>query len=67
MLTATISDFRKDIRKYLDSVTNNSETLIVFHEALKGCNLSHLQGFCPFVTYNTRGIAPRCYLPPVGV
>ncbi len=29
MLTATISDFRKDIRKYLDSVTNNFETLII--------------------------------------
>jgi antitoxin YefM len=29
MLTATISDFRKDIRKYLDSVTNNYETLII--------------------------------------
>lgn len=29
MLTATISDFRKDIRKYLDNVTNNFETLII--------------------------------------
>ncbi len=29
MLTATITDFRKDIRKYLDSVTNNFETLII--------------------------------------
>lgn len=29
MLTATISDFRKDIRKYLDSVTDNFETLII--------------------------------------
>lgn len=29
MLTATITDFRKDIRKYLDSVTNNYETLII--------------------------------------
>ena len=29
MLTATISDFRKDIRKYLDSVTNNFETVII--------------------------------------
>jgi antitoxin YefM len=29
MLTATISDFRKDIKKYLDSVTQNFETLII--------------------------------------
>ena len=29
MLTATISDFRKDIRNYLDKVTQNFETLII--------------------------------------
>lgn len=29
MLTASISDFRKDIRKYLDRVTKNFETLII--------------------------------------
>ena len=29
MLTATITDFRKDIRRYLDNVTNNFETLII--------------------------------------
>jgi antitoxin YefM len=29
MLTTTLSDFRKDIRRYLDSVTNNFETLII--------------------------------------
>ncbi len=29
MLTATISDFRKDIRRYLDTVTQNFETLII--------------------------------------
>ena len=29
MLTTTISDFRKDIKKYLDRVTENSETLII--------------------------------------
>lgn len=29
MLTATISDFRKDIRRYLDRVTDNFETLII--------------------------------------
>jgi antitoxin YefM len=29
MLTTTLSDFRKDIKHYLDSVTNNFETLII--------------------------------------
>jgi antitoxin YefM len=29
MLTATISDFRKDIKSYLDRVTQNFDTLII--------------------------------------
>ena len=29
MLTISISDFRKDIKKYLDNVTDNFETLII--------------------------------------
>jgi antitoxin YefM len=29
MFTTTISDFRKDIKKYLDRVTDNFETLII--------------------------------------
>ena len=29
MLTTTLSDFRKDIKKYLDNVTSNYETLII--------------------------------------
>ncbi|HBF87662.1 MAG TPA: prevent-host-death protein [Bacteroidales bacterium] len=29
MLTTTISDFRKDIKQYLDRVTKNFETLII--------------------------------------
>ncbi|MGF1637666.1 MAG: type II toxin-antitoxin system Phd/YefM family antitoxin [Cyclobacteriaceae bacterium] len=29
MLTATLSDFRKNIKSYLDNVTNNFETLII--------------------------------------
>lgn len=29
MLTTTLSDFRKDIKKYLDNVTRNYETLII--------------------------------------
>ena len=29
MITTTISDFRKDIKRYLDSVTKNFETLVI--------------------------------------
>jgi antitoxin YefM len=29
MLTTTISDFRKDMKRYLDRVTENFETLII--------------------------------------
>jgi antitoxin YefM len=29
MITASISDFRKDIKKYLDNVSKNFETLII--------------------------------------
>jgi len=29
MLTTTLSDFRKDIKKYLDKVTSDFETLII--------------------------------------
>jgi len=29
MLTTTLSDFRKDIKSYLDNVTKNFETLII--------------------------------------
>ncbi|MBK6340957.1 MAG: type II toxin-antitoxin system prevent-host-death family antitoxin [Bacteroidetes bacterium] len=29
MLTTTISDFRKEIKQYLDKVTDNFETLII--------------------------------------
>jgi len=29
MITTTISDFRKDIKRYLDIVTKNFETLII--------------------------------------
>ncbi len=36
MLTATISDFRKDVRRYLDRVTENFETLIINRGKDKG-------------------------------
>jgi len=29
MITTTLSDFRKEIKRYLDSVTQNFETLII--------------------------------------
>jgi antitoxin YefM len=29
MITTSISEFRKDIKRYLDNVTNNFETLII--------------------------------------
>lgn len=29
MLTATVSEFRKDIKRYIDRVINNFETLII--------------------------------------
>ena len=36
MLTTTISDFRKDIKRYLDRVTENFETLIINRGKDKG-------------------------------
>ena len=36
MLTATISDFRNNIKKYLDKVTMNFETLIIHRGKDKG-------------------------------
>ena len=36
MLTTTISDFRKDIKKYLDKVTENFETLLINRGKDKG-------------------------------
>jgi len=36
MLTTTISDFRKDIKNYLDRVTENFETLIIHRGKANG-------------------------------
>ncbi len=36
MLTASVSDFRKDIKNYLDRVTSNFETLIINRGKEKG-------------------------------
>lgn len=45
MLTATISDFRKDIKKYLDRVTNNFETLIINRGKDKGIVILSLEEY----------------------
>jgi len=36
MITTTISDFRKDVKKYFDRVTQNFETLIINRGKDKG-------------------------------
>jgi len=45
MLTTSISDFRKDIKKYLDSVTDNSETLIINRGKDKGIVIISLEEY----------------------
>ena len=43
MLTTTISDFRKNIRRYLDRVTENFETLIINRGKDKGVVIISLE------------------------
>jgi antitoxin YefM len=45
MLTATISDFRKDIKRYLDRVTENFETLIINRGKDKGIVIMSLDEY----------------------
>jgi len=45
MLTTTISDFRKDIKKYLDNVTKNFETLIINRGKDNGVVIISLQEY----------------------
>ena len=45
MLTASISDFRKDIKKYFDSVTSNFETLIINRGKDKGIVIMSLNEY----------------------
>jgi len=45
MLTATISDFRRDIKKYLDRVTENFETLIINRGRDKGIVIMSLDEY----------------------
>lgn len=49
MLTTSISDFRKDIKKYFDKVTQNFETLIINRGKDKGIvimSLSEYNSLC---------------------
>ncbi len=43
MLTTTLSDFWKDIKSYLDKVTQNFETLIINHGKYKGAVVISLE------------------------
>jgi antitoxin YefM len=45
MLTTTISDFRKDIKSYLDRVIDNFETLIINRGKDKGVVIMSLDEF----------------------
>lgn len=45
MLTTTISDFRKDIKRYLDNVTKNFETLIINRGKDNGVVIMSLQEY----------------------
>jgi antitoxin YefM len=45
MLTTTISDFRKDINKYLDRVTENRETVIIKRGANSGVVIMSLDEY----------------------
>jgi antitoxin YefM len=45
MITTSISDFRKDIKKYLDRVTENFETLIINRGNDKGVVIISLEEY----------------------
>lgn len=45
MITTSISDFRKDIKKYLDTVTDNFETLIINRGKDRGVVLMSLDEY----------------------
>lgn len=50
MLTTTISDFRKDIKRYLDQVTQNFETLIINRGKDSGVVILSLEEFNALTT-----------------
>ena len=45
MLIATLSDFRKDIKKYFDSITENDDTLIINRGNNKGVVIISLEEY----------------------
>ncbi|MBK7214423.1 MAG: type II toxin-antitoxin system prevent-host-death family antitoxin [Bacteroidales bacterium] len=45
MLTTTFSDFRRDLKKYLDKVTENFETLIINRGRDKGIVIMSLDEY----------------------
>jgi len=45
MITTTISDFRRDIKKYLDKVTENFETLIINRGRDRGIVIMSLEEY----------------------
>ncbi len=50
MLVATISDFRRDIKNYLDSVINNVETLIINRGKGNGVVVMSLEEYNSLIT-----------------
>lgn len=50
MITTTISDFRKDIKNYLKSVTENFETLIINRGKNSGVVVISLQEYNSLMT-----------------
>ncbi len=52
MLTTSISDFRKDIKKYFDRVSQNFETLIINRGKDKGVVIMSLDEYNSLVTTN---------------
>ena len=52
MLSTTISDFRKDIKKYLDKVSNNFETLIINRGKDSGIVIISLEEYNSIIATN---------------
>lgn len=52
MLTTTISDFRKDIKKYFDKVSENFETLIINKGKDKGIVMMSLEEYNSLLATN---------------
>lgn len=52
MLTTSISDFRKDIKKYLDRVSQNFETLIINRGKDNGIVIMSLGEYNSLITTN---------------